>query len=89
MIQSLKVLQSDQGGEYIDSGLTDYFTSHGIIHQTSCTDTPQQNGVAERKTRRLLDIARSLLFSVSAPKSYWGDAVLTNTYLINRLPTRI
>ena len=67
---SLKVLRSDQGGEYIDSGLDDYVCSNGIVHQTSCTDTPQQNGVAERKNRHLLDIARSLIFSVNAPKSY-------------------
>jgi len=67
----IKILRSDQGGEYIDLGLADYFSTHGIIHQTSCIKTPQQNGVAERKNRHLLDIAQSLLFSVQAPKSYW------------------
>ena len=67
---TLKVLRSDQWGEYIDSGLGDYFRANGIIHQMSCTDTPQQNGVAERKNRHLLDIARSLIFTVNAPKSY-------------------
>ena len=80
---SLKILRSDQGGEYIDLGLGDYFCTHGIIHQTSCMDTPQQNGVAEWKNLHLLDIARSLMFSVNAPKSYWGEAVLTAAYLIN------
>ena len=43
----IKILRSDNGGEYIYSGLSSFFNSHGIIHQTSCTDTPQQNGVAE------------------------------------------
>ena len=67
---TVKILWSDNGGEYIDSGLGAYFSSHGIIHQTSCTDTPQQNGVAERKNRHLLDVARSLVFQVHAPCTY-------------------
>ena len=60
-----------------------------MIHQTSCTNTPQQNGFAERKNRHLLEIARSMMFSTQVPKSYWEEAVLTAAYLINRLPTRV
>ena len=66
----VKVLRSDNRGEYIDSGLGAYFSSHDIIHQTSCTDTPQQNGVAKRKNRHLLDVARCILFQVKAPRPY-------------------
>ena len=73
----VKILRFENGGEYIDYGLADYFCSQGIIHQTSCTDTRQQNEVAERKNRHLLDVARSLLFSIIAPRTYWGEAVLT------------
>ena len=58
----MKILRFDNGGEYIDSRLGGYFSSHEILHQTSCTDTPQQNGVTKRKNRHLLDIARYLLF---------------------------
>ena len=60
-----------------------------MIHQSSCTNTPQQNGVAERKNRHLLDTARSILFYVQAPKPYWGEAVLAVAYLINWLPTQV
>jgi hypothetical protein len=49
----------------------------GTIHQTSCTDTPEQNGVAERKHRHIVETARSLLLSAFVPSELWGEAVLT------------
>ncbi|CAL8175713.1 unnamed protein product [Prunus armeniaca] len=86
---NIKVFRSDNGGEYINSGLKTYFSDHGIIYQRSCSYTPQQNGVAERKNRHILEVARSLLLSMSVPKSYWGEAVLTAAYLINRMPSQV
>jgi transposase InsO family protein len=79
----VQVLRSDNGGEYFKKELSAYFHAYGIIHQTSCVDTPQQNGVAERKNLHLLEVARSLLFAMNVPKSFWGDAVLTAAYLIS------
>ncbi|GJZ96171.1 zinc finger, CCHC-type containing protein [Tanacetum coccineum] len=55
------------------------------IYQT--IDTPQQNGVAEKKHRHLVEIARSFLLSVDVPSVFWREAVLTATYVINRIPT--
>ena len=63
--------------------------SHGVVHQSSYVNTPQQNGIAERKNRHLLDVARSLMFSTHVPKFFWGEAILTAAYLINRMPSRI
>ncbi|KAA0038338.1 Beta-galactosidase [Cucumis melo var. makuwa] len=63
--------------------------SKGIVHQNSCAYTPQQNGVAERKNRHLLEVARSLMLSTSLPSYLWGDAILTAAHLINRMPSRI
>ncbi|RVW80446.1 Retrovirus-related Pol polyprotein from transposon RE1 [Vitis vinifera] len=51
----VRVLRSDNGGEYHNSDLQKYLEGHGIIHQTTCSNTPQQNGVAERKNRHLLE----------------------------------
>ena len=49
---------------------------------------PQQNGIAERKNKHLLEVARALLFSTKVPKYLWGEAVLTAAYLINRMTSK-
>nr|GFB28835.1 ribonuclease H-like domain-containing protein [Tanacetum cinerariifolium] len=64
-----------------------FFQSKGIVHQTTCPHTPEQNGVAERKNRLLLEMTRSLIIESHVPKSFWPEALATATYLINRLPT--
>ena len=64
-------------------------SQHGILHQSSCAHTPQQNGVAERKNRQLVETARTLLLHSYVPFRFWGDAVLTACYLINRMPSSI
>ena len=60
--------------------------NQGIIHQSSCIDTPQQNGVAKQKNRHVLDVARSIMFTMNVPKIFWGEVNLTSVYLINRMP---
>ncbi|CAN1791793.1 Retrovirus-related Pol polyprotein from transposon TNT 1-94, partial [Linum perenne] len=85
----IQVLHSDNGREYFNSTLGSYLRKHGIIQTSSCIDTPQQNGIAERKNRHLLEVARALMFTSHTPKYLWGDAVLTATYIINRNPSRI
>ncbi|RVW70134.1 Retrovirus-related Pol polyprotein from transposon TNT 1-94 [Vitis vinifera] len=81
------VLRSDNGGEYQSSDLQKYLEGHGIIHQTTCSNTPQQNGVAERKNRHLLEVVRASLIAAKTPISYWGEAITSAAYLINRVPS--
>ena len=66
-----------------------FLASKGIIHQRSCPFTPQQNGVAERKNRHLLDVVRTLLLESSVPSMFWVEALKTATHLINRLPSQV
>ncbi|GMQ10172.1 hypothetical protein CsSME_00053276 [Camellia sinensis var. sinensis] len=69
---TIKLLRFDLGGEYFKTEFCEYLAKLGTIHQTSCTDTPVQNGRAERKYRHLLEIARSLILSASVPAPFWG-----------------
>jgi hypothetical protein len=85
----IKVLRSDNGKEYIKQELLDFMHSVGIIHQTTCTDSPQQNGVAERKNRHLLGVTRSLLIGGHVPSYLWGEALNSAVYLINRTPSSV
>ncbi|CAL1372799.1 unnamed protein product [Linum trigynum] len=83
----VKRIQADNGLEFKTAELREFYEKSGIILQTSCTDTPQQNGVVERKHRHILEVARALRFQAGLPIRFWGECILTATYLINRLPT--
>ena len=68
----VRVLRSDNGGEYQSSDLQKYLEEHDIIHQTTCSNTPQQNGVAGWKNRHLLEVVRASLIVAKILISYWG-----------------
>ena len=61
----------------------------GIVHQSSCNDISQQNGLVEKKNKYVLEVAQALLFTTKVPKYLWGEALLTTTYLINRMYSKI
>ena len=82
----VKCLRSDNGGEYIDGGFSEYYATQGIRMEKTILRTPQQNGVAERMNRTLNERARSVRLRVGLPKSFWVNAVGTAAYLINRRP---
>lgn len=86
---TVKVLRTENGSEFVNKSLHTYLTDLGIIHQTSCMYTPQQNGLVERKHRHLLNCARALRFHSALPLIFWGDYLLTAAYLINRTPTAV
>ncbi|KAL2232729.1 UNVERIFIED_CONTAM: Retrovirus-related Pol polyprotein from transposon RE1 [Sesamum indicum] len=85
----VRFIRSDNKTEFVNSQCQSLFQSSGIIHQTSCPYTPQQNGVVEHKHKHVLTVARVLLFQLNHPKLFWGESILTATYLINRLPTPV
>ncbi|KAG9442993.1 hypothetical protein H6P81_018847 [Aristolochia fimbriata] len=84
--KTIKNFRSDSRGEYVSQKFRALLNSHGTQHQLSCSYTPQQNGIAERKHRHFMETTRALLLSSSVPRVFWGEAVLTSVNIINRLP---
>ena len=60
--KGIKILRSDHGSEFTSSLMLQYYAENGIIHQTSCVGTPQQNGGVGCKHRHVLNVARALHF---------------------------
>nr|GEW34833.1 retrovirus-related Pol polyprotein from transposon TNT 1-94 [Tanacetum cinerariifolium] len=73
-ISEIQILQSDNDGEYINDKMQLFCKEHSIHHQTSCARTPQQNGLAERRNRQILEIVQASLFDMNVPRRYWGEA---------------
>jgi transposase InsO family protein len=71
---TIKVLRSNNGMEYVNREFENFLTLNGIEHQMTCVNTPEQNGVAECKNRHLLEVAHSLMFTMNVPKFLWGEA---------------
>ena len=86
---SLHNFRSKNAHEYFHTSLSQFFYDHGIIHQSSCPNTPQQHSVAKRKMHHLLEVTRALKLHMRVPKSYWSDAILTTCHLISHMPSTI
>ena len=71
----------------MSTAINQFLKSQRSVHQTTCVGTPQQNGVAERKNRHLLEVVRASLIQAHMPLSYWGEALASASYLINRTPS--
>lgn len=84
----IKVVRSDNGKEYCNKEFDSFLSRHGIEHQTSTPYSPQQNGLAERMNRTLVERARCMLFDAHLPKQLWGEALATAAYIVNRSPTK-
>lgn len=84
----VKTIQSDRGGEYTSLRTKKYLRSKGITQRLTVHDTPEQNGVAERLNRTLVEHARAMLVESTLPRNLWTYAVLHATYLKNRSSTR-
>ena len=85
--QRIGTLRSDNGGEYISNEFQCYLKSKGIHHELTIPYTPEQNGVAERMNRTLMETACSMMSHAHLPDSYWAEAVATAAYVRNRVPT--
>lgn len=85
--RQIQVWQTNNAREFMDASFVSFLSQHGIRHQTLCIYTPQQNGLAKRKNRQILEVVRASLFGMNMPHFYWGEAVKFIVYLINRSPS--
>nr|GFC05314.1 retrovirus-related Pol polyprotein from transposon TNT 1-94 [Tanacetum cinerariifolium] len=82
-------IRTDNGTEFVNQTLRDYYEEVGISHETSVTRSPQQNGVIERRNRTLIEAARTMLIYAQASLFLWAEAVATACFTQNRSIIRL
>ncbi|KAK8533071.1 hypothetical protein V6N12_076352 [Hibiscus sabdariffa] len=86
--KSIKALRSDRGGEYLSQDFDELLKECGIVSQLTPPGTPQWNGVSESRNRTLLDMVRSMMSHTDLPTSFWGYALETAAFTLNRVPSK-
>ncbi|GKC42494.1 retrovirus-related pol polyprotein from transposon TNT 1-94 [Tanacetum coccineum] len=82
--ETVRRIITDNGTEFVNQTLREYYEKVGISHKTSVSRSPQQNGVVERQNRTLIEAARTMLIYAKAPLFLWAEAVTTACYTQNR-----
>nr|GFB54003.1 hypothetical protein [Tanacetum cinerariifolium] len=84
-LQALVItVRTDRGTEFLNKTLNEFFKEEGIEHQTSTAQTPNQNGVVERRNRTLVEAARTMLSASKLYLFFWAEAIATACYTQNR-----
>jgi hypothetical protein len=84
----VKELHCDGGGEYINDVFDAHLKAKGTVRTVTVHDTPEQNGIAERLNRTLLERARAMMIATGLPRFLWLEAVRHGVWLKNRTPTK-
>jgi hypothetical protein len=84
--RSIKSLNNDRGGEY--EAMDNFCKENGIRHLFTMPYKPQQNGIAERRNRTLMEMTRSMMAYANLPIHLWGEALSTAAYILNRIKTK-
>ncbi|KAM6574493.1 hypothetical protein CsatA_022820 [Cannabis sativa] len=85
--RKIKKLRTDNGLEFCSDMFASYCRKEGIVRHHTVVKNPQQNGLAERMNRTLLERVRCMLIGAGLAKHFWGEALKTACYLINRCPS--
>ena len=85
---NIKILRSDRGGEFTSNEFYNYCKSQGIQRQLIASYTPQQNGIAKRNNRAIVETVRSMLKAKSFPKKFSTKVVTCAVFLLNRCSTK-
>ncbi|GJU20191.1 putative ribonuclease H-like domain-containing protein [Tanacetum coccineum] len=82
-------IRTDNGTEFVNQTLREYYEKVGISHETSVAHSPQQNGVVERRNRTLIEAACTMLIYAKALLFSWAEAVATACYTQNHSIVRL
>jgi transposase InsO family protein len=85
----VRALIIDRGGEYLSNEFNAYCEKQGIQRYLTAPYTPQQNGIAKRKNRTILDMVRSMIKTKKIPKEFWAETVQCAVYIQSRCPHAI
>jgi len=85
--RKIKILRTDNGLEFCNHKFEEFCKEIGIVRHRTCAYTPQQNGVAERMNRTIMEKVRSMLSDSGMPKTFWAEATCTTVTLINKTPS--
>ncbi|CAI7731278.1 unnamed protein product [Closterium sp. NIES-53] len=83
--KSVLMLRSDQGGEFLGKQFTNFVNGKGIVHDLTCPDTPQQNGMAEREMRTVVESVRTMLLHMGMQHHWWHLALRQTVWVRNSL----
>jgi transposase InsO family protein len=86
--RKIKHLRLDRGGEYFPILFDEFCAKHCIIHERIAPYLPESNGIAERKNLALTDLVNAMLDTAGLSKAWWGEAILTASHVLNRIPNR-
>ena len=93
----IKIVRSDRGGKYygrhtpygqVPGSFARFLQKNDIVAQYSTPGEPQQNGVAERRNRTLMNMVRSMISYSTLPLSLWMEALKTAIHILNRVPRK-
>ncbi|GKC34302.1 putative ribonuclease H-like domain-containing protein, partial [Tanacetum coccineum] len=85
MDKKVKIIRSDNGTKFKNKIMDDFYREKGIKREYSIAMTPQQNSVAERRNKTLIEAARTMLVDSKLPTTFWAEAVSTICYVQNRV----
>ena len=82
--KKLKCLRSNKGGEFISNEFNEFFIERGIKRQLLAPSTPQQNEIAKRRNRSIMDCVRTLMIEKKIAIKYWKEAIRTVVHTLNQ-----
>jgi transposase InsO family protein len=86
--RKIGTLRTDCGGEFTARSFTDHCTKQGVQRHFTAPYTLEQNRVVERRNQSVMGMTRNMMKAMSMPSWFWGEAMLTTVFILNRSPTQ-